>query len=201
MTAEDNKVSNSFINKHEEKKWTLSLRVSRKYFIDFICFTAYSKISQNSAKKFVKFSRKINKLKNLICWWQWQTCATMLNINLKIQSLFSKLRALCNCMSSYQQQTNIYNCLFSLNFRKCCVFLQTIESLPAKPYSIHTSVNMDSNPYRFLRPQTPPDQWEVPMLLPPSTLLSYPRQVMMSLAALWVTPINLERKNYNINFT
>ena len=127
----------------------------------------------------------------------------LLNINLKIQSLFSKLRALCNCMSSYiSSNVRIFIIVyFLLNFRKCCVFLQTIESLPAKPYSIHTSVNMDSNPYRFLRPQTPPDQWEVPMLLPPSTLLSYPRQVMMSLAALWVTPINLERKNYNINFT
>ena len=39
------------------------------------------------------------------------------------------------------------------------------------------------------------------MLLLPSTLLSYPHQAMMSLAALWVTPINLERKKININFS
>ena len=46
----------------------------------------------------------------------------LLNINLKIQSLFSKLRVLCNCMSSYQQQTNIYNCLFSFKFQKMLCF-------------------------------------------------------------------------------
>ena len=92
--------------------------------------------------------------------------------------------------------------IYYFYYRKCCVFLQITESLPAKLCSIHISVNMDSNPYPFLRPQTPPDPWEVPMLLLPSTLLSYPHQAMMSLAALWVTLINLERKKINnINFS
>ena len=74
----------------------------------------------------------------------------------------------------------------SLN-RKCCVSHQVSVSLLVKLSCTLTLASMALSPCLFLRPHlTLQDLCEAQMHLRPSTLPSFPPQVIMSLAARWV---------------
>ena len=76
-------------------------------------------------------------------------------------------------------------------YRKCCVLIQVIVSLPVKLYSIRTLASTATSPYPSLRPPVPRGQWGQAQT-PPSTHLSFPSPVMTTPALLWVISVDLQ---------